>query len=227
MQLLVPVVAARTEARWLSDDDTGAAREMTDLMPFYVDHPEPWYAGDVALWCHRTGVTWRPLADLPARFALVLAGDARGAADAWAALGCVYEAADALASSDDVDDLREALERLNEMGARPRAHQVARTLRDLGVREVPRGPRATTRSNPAGLTTREVEVAALLAAGLANSEIAERLVVSPKTVDHHVSSILSKLAVPSRRDVAQAAARLGLDLKDLNDLKDGGVGVSR
>ena len=111
-------------------------------------------------------------------------------------------------------DLREALDRLTEMGARPRAQQVARRLRELGVRDVPRGPRSTTRSNAAGLTAREVEVAALLAAGLANSEIAERLVLSPKTVDHHVSSILSKLAVPSRRHVAEAAACLGLDLKD-------------
>jgi DNA-binding NarL/FixJ family response regulator len=86
-------------------------------------------------------------------------------------------------------------------------------LRELGVRDLPRGPRATTRANPAGLTVRELEVASLLVAGLSNSEIAQRLVLSPKTVDHHVSSVLSKLAVPNRRQVAQAAADRGLELK--------------
>jgi DNA-binding CsgD family transcriptional regulator len=212
MQLLVPVAAARAEAAWLAGDLTRAARELDTAAPFYLDHPEPWYVGDIALWCHRSGVEWAPSVEVPTRFALMLAGDARGAADAWAELGCVYEAADALGDSTDVTDLREALDRLTEMGARPRAQQVARKLRELGVRDVPRGPRATTRSNAAGLTAREVEVAALLAAGLANSEIAERLVLSPKTVDHHVSSILSKLAVPSRRHVAEAASALGLDL---------------
>jgi DNA-binding NarL/FixJ family response regulator len=144
----------------------------------------------------------------------MLEGDARGAANAWLTLGCPYESADALAESVDVADVREALAALTEIGARPRAQQVARRLRDLGVRDLPRGPRATTRSNPAGLTAREVEVAGLVADGLANAEIAQRLVLSAKTVDHHVSSILSKLAVATRRDVAKAAAALGVDLKD-------------
>jgi len=216
MQMVVPVVAARSEAAWLAGDRGGAVDAVNVAVPFYAGHPEQWYAGDIALWCHRSGVAWAPDAALPARFALLLRGDARGARDAWAALGCVYEAADALGDSDDVLDLREALHRLTEMGARPRALQVARKLRELGEHDVPKGPRATTRSNQAGLTTREVEVAALLADGLTNSDIAERLVLSGRTVDHHVSSILSKLAVPSRRDVAQAASRRGLDLKKPN-----------
>jgi DNA-binding CsgD family transcriptional regulator len=214
MQLLVPVVTARAEAAWLAGDRARAARELNAAKPFYVGHPEPWYAGDIALWCHRLGVDWEPIVDLPARFALLLVGHARAAADAWTELGCVYEAADSLGDSNEVVDLREALDRLTEMGAHPRARQVGRKLREFGVRDVRRGPRATTRSNPAGLTAREVEVAALLALGLANSEIADRLVLSPKTVDHHVSSILSKLAVPSRRDVAEAVSSLGFDLKD-------------
>ena len=154
MQMVVPVVAARAEAAWLAGDQAGAARAVNAAVPFYAGHPEPWYAGDIALWCHRSGVGWAPIADLPARFALMLTGDARGAAEAWAELGCVYEAADALGDSNDVTDLREALDRLTEMGARPRAQQVARKLRELGERDVPRGPRATTRSNPAGLTAR-------------------------------------------------------------------------
>ncbi|MEY2434033.1 MAG: hypothetical protein QOC92_3758 [Acidimicrobiaceae bacterium] len=214
MQLLVPIMVARAEAAWLAGDDAAAASEVAEAVQFYVDHPEPWYIGDVALWCHRSGLEWTPPLPVSDRFLALLDGDARGAARAWEERGCVYESADALAGSDDVDDLREALDRLTELGARPRVQRVTRALRGQGVRDLPRGPRSTTRSNPAGLTAREVEVAALLADGLANAEIAERLVLSPKTVDHHVSSILSKLAVTSRRHVAKAASALGLDLKD-------------
>ena len=79
---------------------------------------------------------------------------------------------------------------------------------------MPRGPRATTQASPAGLTTRELEVLALLCEHLTNSEIADRLVVSPKTVDHHVSAILSKLSVGNRREAVSAAAALGLSSQD-------------
>ena len=60
---------------------------------------------------------------------------------------------------------------------------------------MPRGHRAATRANPANLTPRELEVLALLADGLHNAEIADRLFLSEKTVAHHVSAILRKLGV--------------------------------
>ena len=75
-----------------------------------------------------------------------------------------------------------------------------------------------TRANAARLTARELEVATLLAGALTNAEIADRLVLSPKTVDHHVSAVLSKLGVSNRRLVAEAAKGFGLDLaRDLSD----------
>jgi DNA-binding NarL/FixJ family response regulator len=75
---------------------------------------------------------------------------------------------------------------------------------------VPRGPRAVTRSNPAGLTERQLAVLALLREGLTNAEIADRLVLSVRTVDHHVAAVLGKLGVRSRRDAAAAARDLGV-----------------
>jgi DNA-binding NarL/FixJ family response regulator len=72
---------------------------------------------------------------------------------------------------------------------------------------VPRGRRNSTLAHPAGLTVRETEVLSLLAAGLSNPQIGERLFVSHKTVEHHVSSILGKLNVSSR-DAAVMHARL-------------------
>lgn len=88
---------------------------------------------------------------------------------------------------------------------------MARKLRELGVRGLARGPRPVTRANPANLTARETEVLALVTEGLRNADIARRLFVSPKTVDHHVSAILAKLGVRTRGEAARAAARLGIN----------------
>ena len=87
--------------------------------------------------------------------------------------------------------------------------EVRRRLRDQGVTRLPRRPLPRTRANPAGLTDRQLEVLGLLADGLTNAEIADRLVLSVRTVDHHVAAILAKLGVASRREAARvfAAAR--------------------
>jgi DNA-binding NarL/FixJ family response regulator len=73
-----------------------------------------------------------------------------------------------------------------------------------------RGPRRQTLANPYGLTPRQLQVLCLLSEGLRNAEIAELLVVSEKTVDHHVSAVLAKLGVRNRTKAAAEAARLGL-----------------
>ena len=140
---------------------------------------------------------------------LQLSGESRVAAEAWAAHGCPYEAARALAESSDESALREALDAFERLGARPAAQGVRHELRAHGA-SVPRGPRPSTRENPANLTARELDVLALVAEGLRNSEIADRLVLSRRTVDHHVSAILRKLGARTRGEATAEATRLGL-----------------
>jgi DNA-binding CsgD family transcriptional regulator len=212
-QFIVPAHLALAEAHWLAGDTERAGAAVGACLP-YTSNLEAWNARDVAWWARRTGVAWDPAHPAAEPIPAILAGDVRALAEFWADRGCRYEAADALAETDDVDDLRAAHDQAVAIGARPLARLMARRLRDLGARDVPRGPRASTRANAAGLTAREVEVAGHLAEGLTNAEIAARLVLSPKTVDHHVSAVLSKLGVSNRREVSDAAAVVGLGLKD-------------
>lgn len=99
---------------------------------------------------------------------------------------------------------------LDRLGATAAASIVRARLRSLGVARVPRGRHPTTRANPGGLTDRQCDVLVLLADGLTNSEIARRLVLSHRTVDHHVSAILTALGVASRREAARRAHEMGL-----------------
>ncbi len=213
VQLTHPVAAARAELAWLAGDR--AALEDAAAVLRELDSGVAWYRGEAALWCRRAGhpVPGADPAGLAEPYRLHLAGRVRAAAAAWQAVGSPYEAADALADGDDPADLLRAHEILDGLGARPRAAMVARSLRELGVGGVRRGPRATTRANPAGLTNRQYEVLALLGGGLSNTEIADRLVLSRRTVDHHVSAVLAKLGVASRYAAARRAFELGLVAK--------------
>jgi DNA-binding NarL/FixJ family response regulator len=129
-------------------------------------------------------------------------GDAQVAAGRFRELGLPFETAVALSTCEGEALLREALEAFERLGARPMAAATAKRLRALGVRDLPRAPRATTRAHPAGLTTREIEVLDLISEGMRNAEIADRLFVSTKTVGHHVSAILGKLDVRTRTEAA-------------------------
>jgi DNA-binding CsgD family transcriptional regulator/tetratricopeptide (TPR) repeat protein len=207
---MAPVAAARAEHAWI----TGTAPPIDDLHDVIRRAGAVrggWPAGEAASWLHRLGGAGEvPELTLPRPFALQLAGDATAAAAAWRELGCPFEAAVALTDADNETALLRALEELTELGAEGTAGRVRRRLRELGVSGVPRGPRPATRANPAQLTARQVEVLELLAAGLTNAEIAEELVISPKTAGHHVSAILDKLGARSRLEAANAARQLGL-----------------
>jgi DNA-binding CsgD family transcriptional regulator len=216
LQRIGPAAIACAEAAWLENDEARAVATTSSALELALRRGAPWVFGELACWRRRAGVR-EELPAAPAEpFALQLAGDWQAAAERWRELGCPYEAALALADADADEEqpLLQAHAELQQLGAQPAAAIVARRLRELGVRGIPRGPRAATRDNPAGLTPRELAVLELVADGLRNSEIAERLFLSVKTVNHHVASILRKLGVRSRGEATTTAIGQGIVHKD-------------
>jgi DNA-binding CsgD family transcriptional regulator/energy-coupling factor transporter ATP-binding protein EcfA2 len=209
LQRTGPAAAARAEAAWLAGDHA-AVRAIAG--PAYEDARRLGHVplqAELGYWLTKAGQAVTPLAS-EHPYALQAAGRWREAAAAWQAAGCPYEHAAALAESPDPQDRLAALAELDALGAAPLARLVRAGLRRLGVAHVPRGPVDATRENPAGLTERQVQVLRLLGQGCTNAEIADRLVVSTRTVDSHVAAVLAKLGVATRRGAAARAADLGL-----------------
>jgi DNA-binding CsgD family transcriptional regulator/tetratricopeptide (TPR) repeat protein len=209
LQRIGRVAAARAEVAWYRGDLKRVAVESAVGLKAGVGYRDPWIQGELAYWGHRADSALEVAAEIAEPYALRIKGDWEGAASAWNQVNMPYERALALASGPE-EALRESLTILEPLGAGPLAAIVRQRLRELGVRGIPRGPRASTRDNPAGLTSREVQVLTMMVGGHTNSELAHRLHVAAKTVDHHVSSILEKLEVHSRTEAVAAAFGLGI-----------------
>jgi DNA-binding CsgD family transcriptional regulator len=208
-QRLAPVASARAEAAWLAGDLERCQAEARVSYDLALAQGDSWLLGDLSSWLWRAGSLENPPGPIAEPYALELAGDWQRAAASWAEIGCPYAQALALAEGD-VSAQRQAIALLEQLGAQPAAARVRQRMRQQGRTGIPRGPRPSTRANQAGLTTREIDVLRLLAEGLSNAEIARRLSVSSKTVDHQVSAILAKLEVHSRTQAITAASALGL-----------------
>jgi DNA-binding CsgD family transcriptional regulator/tetratricopeptide (TPR) repeat protein len=199
---------ARAEAHWLAGDDAAAREDLAAIRP-RITPMEYTHDARLCVWESRLRGECFPASPTPGPWATWLLGEYAAAATHWDRLGCPFEAAMALHDSEDDAHLRDAVARLEALGADASARRTRQRMKDLGHR-TPAGARASTREHPAGLTRREDEVLVLLCAGLTNDEIAERLVVSIRTVDHHVSAVLAKLGVASRGAAAAQARSLGL-----------------
>jgi DNA-binding CsgD family transcriptional regulator len=214
VQRIAPMHAARAEAAWLEGRSDETAREAAAGLPLALAKHQAGFAAELLFWCRRRDAqTEIPAFCAQHPCALEAAGRWQEAAQAWRALGCPFETARALADGDEAAQ-REALAAFEWLGARPMVERVRRRLRAAGVRGLRRGPRSSTQQHPAGLTSKEVAVLALLAAGLRNKEIALRLSRSARTIDHHLEAIFAKLGVATRAEAVSAAYRLGVMAAD-------------
>jgi DNA-binding CsgD family transcriptional regulator len=213
LQRTGPVAAARSEAAWLLGDRDAVLDIAGPVYEEAGQLGDQVHRAELGYWLAKAGQRVQVEGGHP--YAIQAAGRWREAAALWEAAGCPYEHAAALAESPDPEHLLTALATLDDLGAKPLAAQVRSRLRALGVTRIPRGPLDETRVNPAGLTTRQIDVVRLLGKGYTNAEIASELVVSVRTVDSHVAAVLGKLGAPSRREAAARAAELGvLDGRD-------------
>jgi DNA-binding CsgD family transcriptional regulator len=203
------LAAAQAETAWLEGRRDAIEGATDAAFRAALDRRASWPAAELGYWRIRAGLEQHLPDWARGPFALQARGDWRGAAAEWARAGCRYETAIALAEGDEPAQKR-ALQELQALGAGPATRILTRRLREGGVRSIRSGPRTATRANPAGLTPREVDVLKLIADGLRNAEIAARLYLSSRTVDHHVSTILRKLGTKTRGEAVARARRENL-----------------
>ena len=206
---LLHVAAGLVEEMWLEER---LERDMTDafneLVFRGIEYEFPWVAGWLAFWLWRVGEIEEIPGGIPEPHRMMMNGDIASAAAFWENRELPYERAITLSCGDATQRLL-ALEVLEDLGADSVAAKLRKELRSEGV-TVGRGKARATREHSAGLTARQAEVLTLLIEGLANSEIADQLFLSPRTVENHVSAVLAKLEASTREEAVSRAADLGI-----------------
>jgi DNA-binding CsgD family transcriptional regulator len=210
VQYVAPVAEARSEYfRWAGEPERAQHEALRGLELAATVVGQPFVTGRLAYRYRRAGGAG-PLPDgIAGPYQLMIDGDWQRAAAEWERRGAIYLRAEAMAAGDEPAAL-EALRCFGELGAVRAADDVRVQLRRQGVTRVPRGPRRATAEHAAGLTPRQAHVLELLAERLSNADIARRLTLSPKTVDHHVSAVLNKLGVANRAQAIAAVHRRSL-----------------
>ncbi len=210
---VMPAAAAVVEQAWLTGRDDPRLDACRRLLDAPAKAGLTWARGELAVWMRRLdphGDLAGVLDHVAEPYRLELSGQFSAAAARWQELSGPYEQALCLAATDEVEGARTAVDLLDGLGADAVTAKLRLDWRARGMAVVPARRRPSTRANPVGMTNREVDVLRLLDGGLTNAEVAQRLYISTKTVDHHVSSILAKLHVGNRRDAARAARQLRL-----------------
>ncbi len=209
LQYIVPMRIAFIEAAWLSNAPDKAREHLDRLFSLGSDAMHAWRIGETAIWATRIGVTPPDafLKALPRPYSLEIAGRIDDAAEEWRRIGSPYQQALTLvngAANEPGKRLAEAQRILLSLDASAAAAVVERLARVHGVSgDLPRrrrGPYKAARNHPIGLTKREQTILGFVASGASNAEIAETLSRSQRTIEHHVSSILTKLNVTNRME---------------------------
>ena len=209
LQRLGPLAAARAEAAWQRRDLGQVAAEATPAYELALSRYDPWILGQLAFWMWRAGVKDVTVDRLAQPYMLMIQGDWKAAALEWEQVGCPFERAMALSEGDEPAKL-EALEIFVHLGARPAADILRQELQSRGVKGIPIRTAPVRQKYPADLTLRELEVLQLIAEGLSNPAIAQKLIISVGTVKAHTGSIYGKLGVNNRVQAISRARELRL-----------------
>ena len=146
-----PVAATWAEVAWLEGRTERIEQMTAAALALAIERKLPWVIGELLCWRRRAGIIETTTTDVPAPYALELAGRHEAAAAAWRDLGCPYEAASALSLSDDQTLMQQAYTALRRLGANPAAAIVARRLRERGVRGLAAGPAPRRSRTPPAL----------------------------------------------------------------------------
>lgn len=208
-QRVIPTLIAFLEYEWitgmhlLEKKDLDMAMEMVKKTHKFYD------CSEFAFWLRKARGRNLQLDEMYEGYNCSKRSDIIKAAEIWEKLGSLYKQALILFEGNETDK-RKAITIVQKFRADAVFEKMKQLMRAHGIKSVPRGIRKVTRSNGAFLTGRELNVLPLLKEGLKNREIAERLYISPKTVDHHISSILFKLDVGSRTLAVRKATDMGI-----------------
>jgi DNA-binding CsgD family transcriptional regulator len=208
---MVPVAVCDAEAVWLGEERPGTRERLRAA--FDRAASRRWAYAELALWLsilgEKVALDDARRQQLPPAHRAHIEGSWGEAAESWRALGCPYEQAIALSNGDE-EAKRGALAIFESLGARPAARNLRRAMIASGIRSISIGPRAARRKHAAGLTRRQQQVLELIATGLTNLEIAERLGLALRTAENHVAAVLALLEAPNRGHAAQIARERGL-----------------
>ncbi|MFT5276686.1 MAG: ATP/maltotriose-dependent transcriptional regulator MalT [Glaciecola sp.] len=212
LQYVIPARFSIIESAWISGNLQLAKIHINELAVLTDTILNPWQLGELLVWAVRLNL---PVADtknlsktnknIPHPYAHELAGNILAAFDSWQLLGMPFNAALALLQTPDNEHQAATLKAYSmfeKMHAKAilqyiKEHAVQAGFADL-LPKTRRGPYSKKRQHPAGLTAKEQQVLKLLITGSSNHDIANTLSRSQRTIENHVSSILSKLNVESR-----------------------------
>ncbi len=201
---------SRLEHLWLQGHDEPLLRFARHLAGLGERHGHHRLRADALRALMRLGEPVEPFDGCPRPLAAALAGDHRRAAELWEEAGQPYERALELVESTDTSIAFEGLRLLDRAGATRTADLVRQRLRVRGFQGVPRGPRKSAAGAVPVLTDRQADVLRLIAKGMTNQQIADELFVARRTVDNHVSAILSRLGADDRHQAVDEAGAQGL-----------------
>ncbi|GGM97071.1 LuxR family transcriptional regulator [Dyadobacter beijingensis] len=209
LQRIIPAFTALLEYQWLTGESILQATELEKTMEMTQKMGSMYEIQEFCFWLkkysdHDTDFTGIYDAYVASNFS-----PAKSYSQTANFSNCPYEEALTLFDGDETGKTQ-AIRAMQHLGAAATYEKLKYLMRAEGLKRIPRGMRKSTTANSANLTLREVDVLQLLNEGLRNKEIASRLSVSTKTVDHHISSLLLKLNVDSRAKAVQQAMKMAL-----------------